>query len=314
MHFCLDIGGTTTRGALFSSDGNMLARATATGAALSLGAEHTAGVIREVWQQIRQAMGSSIPPSSEIGIVAGIAGATIPGEAAKLAEILGEFAGLHVVSDGYGALIAATQGAPGTLISVGTGLTGMRLFENGECIACSGWGFPIGDQGSGAWLGLSVMQDLTKHIDGILLAHIISTEFASQIQALTGFTRLDILNWQKNARPKDYACLAPTVVGFAQEGDEYCGFLMQRAAQEIVGLANTLFASSAQCKSNEPNPSSIWLSGGLGTPILPYLERISSKLDWCISKSEPLAGLNLLAVGKAPEENVVRKAAPIAAP
>ncbi len=309
MHFCLDIGGTATRGALFAHDGNMLAHATATGAALSLGAEHTADVIREIWQQIRLAIGSNIPPNSKIGIVAGIAGATIPGEAAKLAEILSEFASLRIVSDGYGALIAATQGAPGTLISIGTGLTGMRLFENGECIARSGWGFPIGDQGSGSWLGLSVMQDLTKHIDGIPQAHVISTDFASQIQALTGLTRLDILNWQKNARPKDFASLAPTIVDFAQDGDEYCGFLMQRAAQEIVDLAKALFATSSKNQSNEPNQPSIWLSGGLGAPILPYLEKNSSKLGWCLSKSEPLAGLCLLAMGKTPEENVVPRAA-----
>ncbi|PHQ93191.1 MAG: hypothetical protein COB40_14680, partial [Marinosulfonomonas sp.] len=93
----MDIGGTTTRGALFSTDGKILGHATATGAALSLGAGYTAGIIREVWQQIKQTTDAKVPPEGKIGIVAGIAGATIPGEAAKLTEILSEFASLRIV-------------------------------------------------------------------------------------------------------------------------------------------------------------------------------------------------------------------------
>ena len=308
MHFCLDIGGTTTRGALFSTGGKILVRAGATGAALSLGAEHAAGIVREVWQQIKHTKGSETPPESEIGIIAGIAGATIPGEAAKLTEILSEFASLRIVSDGYGALVSATNGTPGTLISVGTGLTGMRLFENGDCIAGSGWGFPIGDQGSGAWLGLCAMQDLTKYIDGIAPIQLISPDFISQILALTGAARQDILHWQKNAKPKNYASLAPVVVNFARGGDEYCLSLMQRAAREITELAQTLLAQNATSHSDDPVTKPIWLSGGLSSPLLPYLRTCSAKLNWQISRSEPLSGLYLLAAGKAPVENVIPRA------
>ena len=309
MHFCLDIGGTTTRGALFSTDGKILGRATATGAALSLGAGYTAGIIREVWQQIKKTMDAKLPPQNQIGIVAGIAGATIPGEAAKLAEILSEFAGLRIVSDGYGALIAATDGTPGTLISIGTGTTGMRLFENGECIACSGWGFPIGDQGSGAWLGLCAMQDLTKYIDGIAPVRAIPSDFVSQIMALSGADRLDILDWQKNAKPKAFASLAPVIVNFAQQGDEYCVSLMQRAAREIAELAQTLLSQNPGVRTTDSDAKFVWLSGGLSDPLLPYLKSRQPKIGWHITGQESLNGLYLLATGKAPVEKVVPRGA-----
>ena len=64
MHyFCLDIGGTETRAALYAEDGAILARAACGGGAISLGTDRTEQSIREVWQQIgAQLDGTPAPP------------------------------------------------------------------------------------------------------------------------------------------------------------------------------------------------------------------------------------------------------------
>ena len=71
------------------------------------------------------------------------------------------------VSDGYGALIAATGGKPGILLAVGTGVAAMCLNPDGRCLYASGWGFPGGDLGGGAWNGLQAATALTRHLDGV---------------------------------------------------------------------------------------------------------------------------------------------------
>lgn len=51
-YFCLDIGGTGTRGALLNSSGKKLAHAEAKAGALSLGIEQTQDAIQAIWDRI----------------------------------------------------------------------------------------------------------------------------------------------------------------------------------------------------------------------------------------------------------------------
>ncbi|MGR3289779.1 MAG: BadF/BadG/BcrA/BcrD ATPase family protein, partial [Paracoccaceae bacterium] len=225
--------------------------------------------------------------------------------AGKLSENLSEFSSIKIVSDGYAALIGATGGKPGTLISIGTGTTGMRLMADGGSHALSGWGFPIGDQGSGAWLGLQTTQLLTQHIDGIYLAHPMSTEFFDKVILSLGGDRQSILDWQKNALPKDYASLARLIVEYAQRNDPHCVFLMEQAAGDIIGLAQTLLNLDSD-KANETGQNGpLWLAGGLSGPMLPYLKALEPNCHWQLSTADALAGLYLLASGNAPAERTI---------
>ena len=54
------------------------------------------------------------------------------------------------MSDGYAALIGAGSGAPCSLLIMGTGIAGHRLFANGWSIQRDAWGWIAGDRGSGS--------------------------------------------------------------------------------------------------------------------------------------------------------------------
>jgi glucosamine kinase len=47
------------------------------------------------------------------------------------------------------------------LIAIGTGTVGYQIEGDKEC-KVGGWGFPHGDEGSGAWLGMEAVR-MTLH-------------------------------------------------------------------------------------------------------------------------------------------------------
>ena len=63
-------------------------------------------------------------------------------------------------------LLGAHEGRPGAIVAAGTGSVGEALRRDGLRVAVGGWGFPVGDEGSGAWLGLRAMRETHRAIDG----------------------------------------------------------------------------------------------------------------------------------------------------
>lgn len=56
------------------------------------------------------------------------------------------------------------------VVELGTGSVGGALLTNGRKLSVGGWGFPSGDEGSGAWLGLRAAQLAQQALDGRPLA------------------------------------------------------------------------------------------------------------------------------------------------
>ncbi len=301
-YFCLDIGGTGSRGALFNSFGERLAHAEADAGALSLGVHQAQDAILSIWDRIVSSLEPDEWQKENTSLIAGVAGYSLPGRVQELSQLLNEFARVEIVSDGYGALLGATDGKPGALISIGTGIGALRLGENGKTHAISSWGFPAGDAGGGAWLGLRVMGDFLKYLDGIALSATLSGEFPQELSyALLeriGTQPHSIMQWQSEARPKDFASLAPLVVAHAKAGDTYCVALLNEAAELIIHVGNALI---------EASNTQIFLSGGLAKTLLPYCLASGGHINWKLSQGDPLKGLYLLGKGEAPELNLLTR-------
>ena len=294
-YFCLDIGGTGTRGALFNRSGEKIAQAKAEAGALSLGAEQTHSAICSVWDQMVSSLESDDWQKNSVSIIAGVAGHGLPGRTEQLLQKLKDFPRIKIVSDGYGALLGATNGKPGALISIGTGVGALRLGEDGQTQAVSGWGFPAGDAGSGAWLGLRLLGDFLKYLDGITLTPPLKKELADILLNHIGTEPQSIMQWQTHARPKDFATLAPWVVERAQDADAYCVALLSEAAEKIARVGNALIC---------PENNHVYLSGGLAGSLLPYCIASVNNIEWELSQNDPLWGLYLLGKGEAPEQKL----------
>ena len=291
--FCLDIGGTNTRGALFSDEREMLARAQGPGGALSLGVDTAETAIRGVWQEITEHVATE-QRQTRVGI--GIAGNGLTERVVALKQRLSDFAEITIVGDGYGALLAATEGRPGAMISVGTGVAALRLHEDGWTQSISGWGFPGGDRGSGAWIGLQVMSALTRHFDDVTLDPPMSESFVAQALAIIGHTEEGIQDWLTTGRAWQYARLVPIVVEGCALNDPFCRMVFRSAAQEIADVGRALYPEG---------DGTVHLMGGLGAAMVDDCADLAPSLTWKVAVVEAVNGLALLADKQAPDERIL---------
>jgi glucosamine kinase len=168
------------------------------------------------------------------------------------------FASISVDNDAYAACMGAFGGGDGGIVIAGTGSIGFALV-GGERHMVGGWGFQLGDHGSGAWVGHHAVRRAALALDGLLQP----TPLIAGILAGTGATRLDLSRWSEQARPKDYAQFAPAVFAAAAKGDVQGMMIVIEGAAAISNLGRALLARGAK---------SIALLGGLSGVYPPYLD------------------------------------------
>ena len=117
------------------------------------------------------------------------------------------FAHIALDTDAYTTLLGAHEGRPGAIVTAGTGSVGEALHRDGMRVAAGGWGFPVGDEGSGAWLGLHAMRETHRAIDGRGPVG----PLVGAVLAIAGTTREALLAWCDRPGQNAYAELAPLV-------------------------------------------------------------------------------------------------------
>jgi glucosamine kinase len=162
-------------------------------------------------------------------------------------------AGLAVESDAYTTLLGAHAGAPGVVVALGTGSIAAVLNEDGECRIAGGFGFPSGDEASGAWFGLRGIVWAQQALDG----RVAMDDFALALLAHAHANDRDsLIVWQCAANQTAYASLAPVVL--AHREHPFVAKLLAEAGVEIARFITALDPSAAL-------PAA--LSGGLGQPL-----------------------------------------------
>jgi glucosamine kinase len=232
----VDGGGTATRALLAGRDGTVLGHGQAGPSALAYGA---AAAWREVELATLRAFESAGVPAplrwDRCALGAGLAGATHPPwRDAFVAADIG-FARLAVDTDGFAMLLGAHAGRPGVVVAAGTGSVGEVLRADGSRGSVGGWGFPVGDEGSGAWLGLRAVRVAQSAMDGRSTAGVL----AKKVWAACGADRDTLIAWCARAGQFAYAQLAPMVFE-AEADDPLAARLLQRAVLELEAVADAL--------------------------------------------------------------------------
>ncbi|WLD58794.1 hypothetical protein NFC81_03115 [Salinispirillum sp. LH 10-3-1] len=246
----IDGGGTQCRARLIDHQGTVLAEATGGSANLY---QHATGAIANIEATIRQAFQrANLPPElqQQTAVGMGLAGAELPESAAFVAQWQHPFAALKVQNDAHIACLGAHGGRDGGLVIVGTGIVGWAIVEQ-QPTMLDGWGFPLADQGSGAWLGLRAIQETLRATDGIR-AH---SSLTQRILAQFDHQPRNIPGWASTARSGDFGQFARWVVEARADADPLAVALMQEQA-EAVGLIVQRLA--------DMNVQRIALLGGLG--------------------------------------------------
>ncbi|AOX21235.1 hypothetical protein A0U90_05835 [Kozakia baliensis] len=143
-----------------------------------------------------------------------------------------------VVTDAYTACLGAHDGKDGTIIVVGTGSVGYAIRSGADGVhtrRVGGWGFPQGDEGSGAWIGREVLAAMLRAHDGRRAPDALSKACWDYLQQ-----EADPLAWGVNKRGGDFARLAPLAIRQAEEGCIEAQRLLSAAAREVEILISAL--------------------------------------------------------------------------
>lgn len=253
----VDGGGTGCRARLCTAAGEVLGQGSAGPANIRFGIEQSFAAVYEAARQCLGQAGLHAADLERIVACVALAGATEPSYLSAAQRHEDPFRQIIVVPDAYAACIGAHGGNDGAIIVIGTGSVGWAK-QDGRHHRLGGWGWPISDEGSGAWLGCEVLRRALWAHDGRIpwtgLLESVFARFDSDPHA--------IVRWTTTASPGDFASLAPAVVEHARQRDALAVDLMRSAAAHLDSLAARLVALGA---------NRIALVGGLASSIEPWL-------------------------------------------
>lgn len=175
-------------------------------------------------------------------------------------------------SDHEIALAGAHGGRRGILVLAGTGSLACGANAAGNYVKVGGWGYLLGDEGSGYWLGLEGLRAVVRAADGrgaetslanVLLEHLGLPDAPSLIAWLY---RSDV------PRNADIAALAALVLEQAAQGDTLARNIVETAARELALAARAVMHQL----NREPLP--VAFAGGLLSEANPLSLRLCDLL------------------------------------
>jgi glucosamine kinase len=253
----VDGGGTRCRARLSDSFGSILGEGSAGPANIRFGLEQSFGAVLEAATQCLYEAGLLYADLERTVTCLALAGATEPTELAKARARALPFRKTLMTTDAHAACVGAHGGRDGGIVVVGTGSVGWAMVH-GRHHRVGGWGFPISDEGSGAWLGCEAVRRVLWAQDGRIgwsgLLTALFAEFQSDPHA--------IVRWVTDARPVDFGAFAPLIIEHASRDDPVGRELVTLAARHIDALAARLVASGAK---------RLAVVGGLAPHIEPWL-------------------------------------------
>ncbi len=212
-----------------------------------------------VKEALNQAQISLTDHNYRFHIGLGLAGTEDPVASEKFLSREHLFTTLVLDSDAYAACLGVHDCQDGAIIIIGTGVVGYELYQS-ERYVVGGWGFPQGDIGGGAWLGLEAVRLTFKSIDG----RVHETPLLKAVFAKFNNDVGKIVSWSTKARPMDFATIAPIVIEHIQREDSHAIDLIEEAAREIDEIAATM----ERRLPPHPAPLSCCLLGG----IAPFIQ------------------------------------------
>jgi N-acetylglucosamine kinase-like BadF-type ATPase len=266
----VDAGGTKT--AAVVGDGHtILARAEGPGGAIRPGRALVAATA--IADTVRRALSASGHLLAD-ALVVGAAGAGRNAEREELERALrSEQIGkrVQVTTDIAVALAAAFGRGPGIVVSAGTGSIAIARTADGSSHRSGGYGWQMGDEGSGYAIGRAALSTLSRAADGRgpkttltqrILTHIKVTEFDG------------LIAWAANATASEVSSLTPVVLEVAAEGDIVAQGIVDYAARELAQLVLSLIHHFPG-----DDPIQVAVAGGLLTPERALRSMVLSRLE-----------------------------------
>jgi glucosamine kinase len=251
----IDGGGSRCRARIRDTAGSMLGEASGGSSNIYQDFE---GALANIVATAAEAAAKAQLKTGELHAGLGLAGIVTSVGAERIAKAKLPFASVIADNDAYAAWVGAFAGSDGGIVIAGTGSIGFASI-NGVRHMVGGWGFALGDHGSGAWLGHHAVRRAALAIDGLLQP----TPLIEEVLSRVGRNRFDVSRWSERATPKDYAEMAPLVFECAAKGDVVGMTIVIEGAAAISSLGRALLARGS---------GKLCLLGGVSKVYPPYLD------------------------------------------
>lgn len=276
----VDGGGTGCRAAVADQHGRVLA--TGAGGAANVLSDR-AGSLANIRVAIDAAVAAASLDENALqrsGVLLGLAGSNVGDTGAFITASL-PAGRVEVVSDGLIALEGAIGDGDGAVAILGTG--SIFFARQGETVrSYGGWGFVVGDFGSGASLGRAALAATLLAHDRIIAASPLTERLMGEFGGAPG----PMVEFARTATPGDFGRFAPAVFAAAEGGDSVGLDIVRRAAASVDLAFDRIVADGAD---------RIALLGGLAPLYPPYLAE-RHRLLLVTPAGNALAGAVALAV------------------
>lgn len=218
---------------------------------------------------------SGVPPDQVAAVCVAAAGAGRQQERAILQQWAETITRQSVVTHDADAVLAAgCAGRIGVALISGTGSLAYGRNAAGECSRAGGWGYWIGDEGSGYAVGRAALQAVAQAHDGRGPATTL-TNAVCQLLGIAGPEQLVAAVYGALRRapmsepnseldgpltPRKLARLAPLVDACAAEGDAAAWLIVKQAASDLASMVHAV-----QQKLTLPADAPLALAGGVLT-------------------------------------------------
>lgn len=245
LYLGIDGGGSGCRAAVADAAGRVLGQGAGASANIWTDPE---GARASILAAAEAALAGTGAGPGEVAAVLGLAGANVAGAAERLAPTL-PFARVRIESDALVALKGALGDEDGVAAAIGTGSV-FGAQRDGRVTMIGGWGFQLGDHGSGAVIGRALCAQALLAHDG----EVPGTPFLAGVVADRGGPA-GLVAWGKAAAPADFARLVPGTVAAAAAGDPAAEAILADAAAAVARAVDRLMAAA---------PVPLAFLGGLG--------------------------------------------------
>ncbi|MCW2750478.1 MAG: ATPase, BadF/BadG/BcrA/BcrD type [Aeromicrobium sp.] len=238
----VDVGGTSTRVLVATLDGETR------GSGRAAGGNPTAWPTDQAAAALASAVADAlqaIDPAAVQAVVLGVAGGSALDDAAtaehfaRVWEQSGVQCAPRVVGDLEIAFASATPEPDGTVVVSGTGAAAATIRDHTMVRSADGYGWLLGDVGSGFWLGREAVRHTLARLDEGLPPTVLSEGVltavlgADRVGAGTRLVR-DLVRTVNSRQPVRLAELANVVEDSAWQGDTEAVAIIEQASTELI--------------------------------------------------------------------------------
>ena len=292
----IDGGGTKTTGILTTETGQCLAQVQSGPSNYHVvGEAKTQAVLKSVVGKLCEK--ANIPSANSIHFCLGMAGLGRAEDKKIIGSVcdeLGISKNRILTHDAHIALVGGTEKQQGVIVISGTGAIVYGINADGKEARASGWGYLLGDEGSGYDIAINGLRAVARAADGRGRPTRLTNKILNTLELNEP---RDLIRWVHAASRDDIAQLAKVVFDAAEIMDPTAEQIIDKAAAELVCAASSVIEQLEFVASFD-----IVLSGGnlIHQPVFADKLRqqfasVAPKASVLLPKHEPVYGAVLVA-------------------